>query len=97
MDCHLFHSRLGQNIFLSSKTSVRALVLPRHLVNKYRWLFPLGQKWQGREANHSPPSSAEVQNVWSYNSTPPLCLHGVVRNLAILIIMYCALVLKKHR
>ena len=80
MDCHLFGSQLGQNIFLSSETSVRPLVLPRHLVSMYRWLFPRGKKRLGREANLSPPSSAEVQNVWSYNSTPPLCLHGVYRN-----------------
>jgi hypothetical protein len=27
-------------------------------------------KRSGREANHSPPSTAEVKNAWSYNSTP---------------------------
>jgi hypothetical protein len=27
-------------------------------------------KRQGREADHSPPSSAEVKNAWSYTSTP---------------------------
>jgi hypothetical protein len=31
--------------------------------------FP-GVKWQGREADNSPSSSAEVQNAWSYTSTP---------------------------
>jgi hypothetical protein len=30
-----------------------------------------GVKRSGREADHSPPSSAEVKNVWSYTSTPP--------------------------
>jgi hypothetical protein len=25
----------------------------------------------GREVNHSPPSSAELRNAWSYTSTPP--------------------------
>jgi len=30
----------------------------------------LGVKWHGREADHSPPSSFEVKNVWSYTSTP---------------------------
>jgi hypothetical protein len=34
-------------------------------------------KRPGREADHSPPSSAEVKNAWSYTSTP-ICLHGVV-------------------
>jgi len=42
-----------------------------------RGSFP-GGKRPGREANHSPPFSAEAKNVWSYISTPPLCLHGVV-------------------
>jgi hypothetical protein len=27
---------------------------------------------------HSPPSSANVKNAWSYTSTPPIRLHGVV-------------------
>jgi hypothetical protein len=31
----------------------------------------LGVKRQGRQADHSPPSSAEVENVWSCTSTPP--------------------------
>jgi len=30
----------------------------------------LGKKWPGREADHSPPISAEIHNAWSYNSTP---------------------------
>jgi hypothetical protein len=30
----------------------------------------LGVKWPGPEADHSPPSSAEVKNAWSYTSTP---------------------------
>jgi hypothetical protein len=32
--------------------------------------FSLEVKRQGRESNHSPPSSAKVKSVWSYNSTP---------------------------
>jgi len=39
--------------------------------------FFLGVKWPGREADHSPPS-AEVKNAWSFASTPPIRLHGVV-------------------
>jgi hypothetical protein len=35
-------------------------------------------KQLGHEADHSPPSSAKVKNVWSYTSTPPVHLHGVV-------------------
>jgi hypothetical protein len=30
--------------------------------------------WPGREADHSPPSSAEVKNAWSYTSTPQYAL-----------------------
>jgi hypothetical protein len=35
-------------------------------------------KRPGHEAHHSPPSSVEVKNEWSYTSTPPIRLHGVV-------------------
>jgi hypothetical protein len=38
----------------------------------------LGIKRLGREADHSPPSNAEVQNAWSHTSTPLICLHGVM-------------------
>jgi len=30
------------------------------------------------ETDHSPPSSAEVKNAWSYTSTTPVRLRGVV-------------------
>jgi hypothetical protein len=36
-------------------------------------------KLLGHEVNHSPPSTAEVKNEWSYTSTPPICLHDVKR------------------
>jgi hypothetical protein len=36
-------------------------------------------KWAEHEADHSSPSSAEV-NAWKYTSTPPVCLHGMVLN-----------------
>jgi len=35
-------------------------------------------KVAGREADHSPPSRAEVKNAWRYTSTPPIRLHFVV-------------------
>jgi hypothetical protein len=38
----------------------------------------LGIKRARREADHSPPSSAEFENAWSYTSTPPIRLNGVV-------------------
>jgi hypothetical protein len=37
-------------------------------------------KQPGRDADHSPPSSVEVKNAWSYNSIPPTRLHSVVLN-----------------
>jgi len=37
-------------------------------------------KGPDREVDHSPPSSSEVKNAWSYTSTPPIRLHGVVLN-----------------
>jgi len=46
-----------------------------------KWIseaLSLGVKQPGREADHSPPSSAEVENAWSCTSSPPICLHGVV-------------------
>jgi hypothetical protein len=39
----------------------------------------LGVKRPERETDHSPPSSAEVKNAWSYIRILP-CLHGVVLN-----------------
>jgi hypothetical protein len=41
----------------------------------------LGAKHPGCEGEHSPPTSAKVKNTWSYTTTPPICLHGVVLSL----------------
>jgi len=40
-----------------------------------------GVKRLGRQADHSPPSSAAVKNVWRYASSPPIRLPGVVLSL----------------
>jgi len=48
-----------------------------------QWLprtLTTGVKRPRREADHSPPSSAEVKNERSYTSTYPIILHGVVFN-----------------
>jgi len=37
-----------------------------------------GVKWPQHESDHLPASSAEAKNVWSYTSTPMICLHGMV-------------------
>jgi hypothetical protein len=42
-------------------------------------LFP-EVKPSGSETDHSPLSTAEVKNVWSFTFIPPACLHGVVLN-----------------
>jgi len=34
----------------------------------------------GLEADHPTPYSADVKNAWSYTSSPPVCLYGVVFN-----------------
>jgi len=39
-----------------------------------------GVKRSWHEADHSLPSSTEVKNAWSYTSTFPVRLHGVVLN-----------------
>ena len=41
--------------------------------------FSPGVKWPGREADHSPPSSAMVKNEWSYTPAPPVCFHVVLK------------------
>jgi hypothetical protein len=42
-----------------------------------RGSFP-GVKWAQHEADHSPPLVPRSKNAWSYTSTPPICLHGMV-------------------
>jgi hypothetical protein len=63
-----FDSWKGQEIFLfpSVQAGSGAQTAP----------YPLrsGAKAPGREADHSPPSSAEIKNIWSYTSTRPYAL-----------------------
>jgi hypothetical protein len=50
----------------------RPVLVPTH--PPIQWVLQAlfsGVKWQRHEADHSPQSSAEVKNTWSYNSTPP--------------------------
>jgi hypothetical protein len=39
-----------------------------------------GLKQLRHETDHSPPCSAEIKNAYSYTSTPPVCLYGMVPN-----------------
>jgi len=63
----------GWEFFFSPPRPDRLWDPPSLLFNCTRALF-LGVKRPGREA------SAEVKNAWSYTSTPPISLHGVVLN-----------------
>jgi hypothetical protein len=72
-----FDCRRGLGIFLFT-TASRTVQGPTQ--PPIQWVpreLSLGVKRPGREDDHSPPSSAEVKE-WSYTSTPPIRLHGVV-------------------
>jgi hypothetical protein len=46
---------------------------PTHLLIQWALkLFTLGARWPGREADHSPPSKAEVKKEWINISTPSI-------------------------
>jgi hypothetical protein len=66
-----FDSRQGQGILLFA-TASRPTLGPTH--PSIQWVLGAlspGVKRPGREADHSPHSSAEVQNAWSHTSTHP--------------------------
>ena len=71
--------RVGVWDFLSSPKRPDRVWGPSSLAfNGYRGSFQ-GVKRLGRAVDHSPPSSAEVNNEWSCTSTDPIRLHGVDR------------------
>jgi len=49
------------------------------LFDGYQDSFPGRVKQPGREVNHSPPSTVEVKNEWSFTSASPICHCGVDR------------------
>ena len=53
---------------------VRATVL------RWRGVFRREKRRPGLDADNVTVSSAEVENGWSYTSTPPTCLHDVQRD-----------------
>jgi hypothetical protein len=57
-------------ILLSATASRPALGPIQPPVQRVPDALPPGVKGPGREADRSPPSTAEVKNVWSYTSTP---------------------------
>jgi hypothetical protein len=76
-----FDSRRGLGIFLFTTASRTDLGPTQPPIQWVPGALSLGVKRLRCEADHSPPCSAEVKNEWSYTSTPPICLHGVVLSL----------------
>ena len=68
-------SRYEQDIF--SKTSKPAQSPARTLIQLVTTGSTTEAKRLKREADHSPPSGAEVNNEWNCNSTPLIRLPGV--------------------
>jgi hypothetical protein len=60
----------GPGIFFFSTASRTALAPTQPPIQWVRGALSLGVKRPGREADHSPPSSAEVRNAWNYTFTP---------------------------
>jgi hypothetical protein len=67
---HLRHPGGGLGIFLFTTVFRTALGPTQPPIQWVPGAFSLGVKRQRREADHSPPSSAEVKNAWIYTSTP---------------------------
>jgi len=65
-----FETRQGLGIFQFTTVSRPALEPTLPPIQWVPGVLSLEVKRPGRETDHSPPSSAEVNNVWRYNSTP---------------------------
>ena len=70
----------GMRYFSSPKRSDRLWAPLTHQFNGGTGIFLSAVTGVGREIDHSPQSSAEVKNEWSYTILPPICLHGVGRD-----------------
>jgi hypothetical protein len=68
----------GLGIFLFTAMSRPALMPTQPPIQWVPRSLSLEVKRPGREADHSPPSSAKFKNMSSYTFTPPIHLHGVV-------------------
>jgi hypothetical protein len=65
-----FSTWVWRDLFSSPPRQDRLWDPPSLLSKGYRGFFPRG-KLAEREADHSPISSPDVEDVWSYTSTPP--------------------------
>jgi hypothetical protein len=73
---HLNDTRLTNSIIRLAVHFIARNMVP-YKKGRIQWVpgpLSLGIKRPGREADHSPPSSAEVKNTWSYTSTPQYVL-----------------------
>jgi hypothetical protein len=57
--------------FLLSMLSRKVLRPTQPTIRYVPGSFSPGVKWPGREAEHSPPTSAAVKKTWIYTTTPP--------------------------
>jgi len=87
LDCPGFESRQTYEIYLVSKKPRPASCPLNHLFNEHCGSFR-GIKRPGREIDHSPPSSAEVKNEWSFTSSLPTYPHSVGRDNFFLFSLY---------
>jgi hypothetical protein len=71
-------SRRGLGIFPFTTASRQALGPTQPPIQWVTWALSLEVKRTGHEADHFPPSIAEVKNAWSYTFAPPICLNGVM-------------------
>jgi hypothetical protein len=70
LDDREFVSRQRLGIFLFTTASRPALRPTQPPIQWVPGVLSLGVKRPGREADHSPPPSADIKNAWSYISTP---------------------------
>jgi hypothetical protein len=62
---------VGSRIFSFPMSSKPALGYTQPPIQWIPGALPPGVKRPWREADHSPPASAEVKKMWIYTSTPP--------------------------
>jgi hypothetical protein len=72
LDDRSFESRQGLGIFLFTTASRPGLESTEPLIQWISGVVSLVVKRPDRDADCLPPFSAEVKNVWSYTSTPPI-------------------------
>jgi hypothetical protein len=65
-----FDSQRGLEIFLFTIAARTALGSTQPPIQWVPGGLSLGIKWPDHESDHSPPSSVQVKNAWSYTSTP---------------------------